>query len=201
MFPDLRLSDASRSPLPPFAHPAEIVAEIARGRPVILADRTDRENEGDLIIAADCVTPAVIALMAREARGLICLALHADIADSLGLEPLAKCGHGFRDTPFTRSIEASSGITTGISAADRASTIAAALSGRGPAAICSPGHVFPLVAKRGGLAVRDGHTEASVTLAELAGRQPAAVICEIMNDDGTMARRDICTALPCATGF
>lgn len=174
----------------PDASPAEIIDLARSGRPFILVDRIDRENEGDLVIPAEYATPAVIAFMARECRGLICLALHQDIADDLGLQAVPRIGRGHRETAFTQSIEAAYGITTGISAADRATTIAVAVSGKGRDRICSPGHVFPLIARRGGVLERDGHTEASVDVAALAGCKPAAVICEIMNNDGTMARRD-----------
>lgn len=128
--------------------------------------------------------------MARECRGLICLALHHSIAEQLGLSVVPRTGQSHRETAFTQSIEAAEGITTGISAADRAITIAAAIGPNGRDRIASPGHVFPLIARRGGLLERDGHTEASVDVVTLAGCRAAAVICEIMNDDGTMSRRD-----------
>lgn len=173
-----------------FATPAEIIGLARRGRPFILVDRTDRENEGDLVIPAEFATAEIITFMACECRGLICLALHHDIADRLGLTVVPRTRQSVRETAFTQSIEAAEGITTGISAADRATTIAAAIGAGGRDRIASPGHVFPLIARRGGLRERDGHTEASVEVASLAGCTPAAVICEIMNGDGTMARRD-----------
>ena len=173
-----------------FAAPEDIIALARAGRPFILVDRTDRENEGDLVIPADAAGREVITFMARECRGLICLALDPDIAAGLGLSVVPRSHASQRETAFTQSIEAIEGITTGISAADRAATIAAALTPDGASRIASPGHVFPLIARAGGLAERDGHTEASVEVARAAGRLPAAVICEIMNDDGSMARRD-----------
>lgn len=187
----IKASDSSADELASLVASPEEIVNLARcGQPFILVDRVDREKEGDLVIPAQFATAATIAFMARECRGLICLALHKEIADDLGLEPAPRFGAGHRETAFTQSIEAASGITTGISAADRAITIAAAIAGRGPSQICSPGHVFPLIARRGGVLERDGHTEASVDISQLAGCTPAAVICEIMNDDGTMARRD-----------
>lgn len=174
----------------PLASPAEIIRTARAGKPFILVDRLDRENEGDLVIPAEYATPGLIAFMARECRGLICLALHQSIADGLGLKVVPQTGGSNRETAFTQSIEALQGITTGISAFDRATTIAAAIATDGSKRIGSPGHVFPLIARPGGTRERDGHTEASVDIAALAGCRPAAVICEIMNDDGTMARRD-----------
>ncbi len=166
----------------------EIVEEIQNGRMVVFVDAEDRENEGDLIIPAQMATPDAINFMARHGRGLICLTLTQTRAAELRLQSQARPGVG-RATAFTQSIEAREGITTGISAFDRARTIATAIDPtKGAAGIVSPGHVFPLVAREGGVLVRAGHTEASVDLARLAGLLPAAVICEIMNDDGTMAR-------------
>ncbi len=174
---------------PVSANAAEIVALARKGKPFILTDREDRENEGDLIIPAEFATPEVIAFMARECRGLICLALQHSIAERLGLAPVNRTDNSDRATAFTPSIEAVEGITTGISAADRATTIAAAIHPEGRHRISSPGHMFPLVARPGGVLERDGHTEASVDIAAFAECTPAAVICEIMNDDGSMARR------------
>ncbi|MDO5630223.1 MAG: 3,4-dihydroxy-2-butanone-4-phosphate synthase [Paracoccus sp. (in: a-proteobacteria)] len=145
---------------------------------------------GPCIIPAEFASPEIITFMARECRGLICLALHHSIAEQLGLSVVPRTGQSHRETAFTQSIEAAEGITTGISAADRAITIAAAIGPNGRDRIASPGHVFPLIARRGGLLERDGHTEASVDVVTLAGCRAAAVICEIMNDDGTMSRRD-----------
>lgn len=167
----------------------EILAEVAAGRPVILIDDESRENEGDLIVAAEKITPDHIAFMAREGRGLICLALDGAIADRLDLRPVRARGRERFGTAFLDSIEASQGVTTGISAADRAHTIRTVLDPKtGPDDIATPGHVFPLRARAGGVLTRSGHTEAAVDLARLAGLAPAGVICEIMKDDGTMAR-------------
>ena len=163
--------------------------DIRQGKMVILVDDEDRENEGDLIIAAEKVTPEAINFMAREGRGLICLSLTEERADHLDLPMMvseSSCAFG---TAFTVSIEARTGVTTGISAADRARTIQVAIDDRSRACdLARPGHVFPLRAKRGGVLVRTGQTEGSVDMARLAGLKPAGVICEIMNDDGTMAR-------------
>lgn len=167
----------------------EIIDEARNGRPYILVDAPDRENEGDVIIPAQFVTPGVINFMAMHARGLICLALTNERARELGLNQMAtrnESGHG---TAFTVSIEAREGVETGISAADRAHTIAVAVDGsKGRHDIVSPGHVFPIVARDGGVLVRAGHTEAAVDISRLAGLNPAGAICEIMNDDGSMAR-------------
>ncbi len=171
--------------------PEEIINEGRNGRMFILVDDEDRENEGDLIIPAQMATPEAINFMARHGRGLICLALTKDRADQLGLEPMARTNRSRLETAFTVSIEAVEGITTGISAADRARTIAVAIDATyGPDAIVSPGHVFPLIAKAGGVLVRAGHTEAAVDVARLAGLNPSGVICEIMREDGSMARLD-----------
>ena len=168
-----------------------IIDEARNGRMFILVDDDDRENEGDLVIPAQMATPDAVNFMARHGRGLICLALTKERADSLGLEPMARTNRSRNETAFTVSIEAKEGISTGISAADRARTIAVAIdSSNGPDALVSPGHVFPLVARHGGVLVRAGHTEAAVDVARLAGLNPSAVICEIMRDDGSMARLD-----------
>ena len=171
--------------------PEEVIEEARNGRMFILVDDEDRENEGDLIIPAQMATPDAINFMATHGRGLICLALTKARVDQLGL-PLMSRHNGTRhETAFTISIEAKTGVTTGISAADRARTIAVAIdASNGPEAIVSPGHVFPLVAREGGVLVRAGHTEAAVDVARLAGLNPSGVICEIMNDDGTMSRLD-----------
>jgi len=166
----------------------EIVEDMQNGRMAVLVDAEDRENEGDLVIPAQMATPDAVNFMAKHGRGLICLTLTQARATQLGLQSQARAGVG-RSTAFTQSIEAREGITTGISAFDRARTIATAIDPTKSAGdIVSPGHVFPLIAREGGVLVRAGHTEASVDLARLAGLVPAAVICEIMNDDGTMAR-------------
>ena len=168
-----------------------IIDEARNGRMFILVDDDDRENEGDLVIPAQMATPDAINFMARHGRGLICLALGKERVDQLGLEPMARVNGTSMETAFTVSIEAREGVTTGISAADRARTIAVAIdAGKGPDAIVSPGHVFPLVARPGGVLVRAGHTEAAVDVARLAGLNPSGVICEIMREDGTMARLD-----------
>jgi len=168
-----------------------IINEARNGRMFILVDDESRENEGDLVIPAQMATPDAINFMARHGRGLICLALTKERADQLGLEPMARTNRSRMETAFTVSIEAKEGITTGISAADRARTIAVAIdAGHGPEEIVSPGHVFPLVAKPGGVLVRAGHTEAAVDVSRLAGLNPSGVICEIMREDGTMARLD-----------
>jgi 3,4-dihydroxy 2-butanone 4-phosphate synthase/GTP cyclohydrolase II len=173
-----------------FLSPTEAILEDARrGKMFILVDDEDRENEGDLVIPAQFADAAAINFMARHARGLICLALTAERVRALNL-PLMSPSNGTRhQTAFTVSIEARDGVTTGISAADRARTVAVAIDpAKGPADIVTPGHVFPLMARDGGTLVRTGHTEAAVDLARMAGLIPAGVICEIMNDDGTMAR-------------
>jgi len=167
----------------------EVIKDISLGKMVILADDEDRENEGDLCMAAELVTPEAINFMARYGRGLICLTLNIELADKLNLQPMARDNRSRFGTAFTVSIEATQGVTTGISAADRATTIKVALDNNTkPEDIVSPGHVFPIIAKKGGVLVRTGQTEGSVDLARLAGLKPAGVICEIMKDDGTMAR-------------
>ncbi|NNC59026.1 MAG: 3,4-dihydroxy-2-butanone-4-phosphate synthase [Erythrobacter sp.] len=167
----------------------EIINEARNGRMYILVDDEDRENEGDLIIPAQMATPDAINFMATHGRGLICLALDKDRVDALGLEPMTRNNTENMQTAFTISIEAKEGVTTGISAADRARTVSVAIdAAKGPDDIVMPGHVFPLAARKGGVLVRAGHTEAAVDISRLAGLNPAGVICEIMNEDGTMAR-------------
>jgi len=167
----------------------EIVAELRSGRMVILVDEEDRENEGDLILAADHVTAQAINFMARFGRGLICLALTRERCDRLALPPMVQHNRDKKGTAFTVSIEAAEGVSTGISAADRARTVQAAVAPEARAAdLIQPGHIFPLQAVDGGVLMRAGHTEAGCDLAHLAGCSPAAVICEVMKDDGTMAR-------------
>jgi 3,4-dihydroxy 2-butanone 4-phosphate synthase / GTP cyclohydrolase II len=167
----------------------DAIADIREGKLVILADDEDRENEGDLVCAAEKVTPGIINFMAMQGRGLICLAMDPTVVDQLGLPLMVENNTTPFGTNFTVSIEASSGVTTGISAHDRAHTVLTAVSADAkPADVRSPGHVFPLRAKRGGVLVRAGQTEGSVDLAKLAGLRPAGVICEIMDEDGTMAR-------------
>jgi 3,4-dihydroxy 2-butanone 4-phosphate synthase/GTP cyclohydrolase II len=171
------------SPIP------ELVAELAAGRMVVLVDEEDRENEGDIVIAADHVTPEAINFMARFARGLICLTLPRERCERLQLPPMASRNGTKHGTAFTVSIEAATGVTTGISAADRARTVQVAVAREAkPSDLVQPGHIFPLQAQDGGVLMRAGHTEAGCDLAGMAGLTPAAVICEIMKDDGTMAR-------------
>lgn len=167
----------------------EIVAELRAGRMVILVDEEDRENEGDLLIAAEFVTTEVINFMAKYARGLVCLTLTPERCDQLQLPMMTSRNGTAYGTNFTISIEAAEGVTTGISAADRAKTIQVAVDPKcGAADIVQPGHIFPIRAQKGGVLMRAGHTEAGCDLTELAGLIPAAAICEIMNDDGSMAR-------------
>ena len=168
---------------------AEIVAELKAGRMVVVVDDEDRENEGDLLMAADFVTPEAINFMARFGRGLICLTLTEQLCRRLNLSLMVSNNGTKHGTNFTVSIEAAEGVTTGISAADRARTVRAAVAPNAQAAdIVQPGHIFPLMAQAGGVLMRAGHTEAGCDLAALAGASPAAVICEILKDDGTMAR-------------
>ncbi|WP_424192328.1 bifunctional 3,4-dihydroxy-2-butanone-4-phosphate synthase/GTP cyclohydrolase II [Ampullimonas aquatilis] len=171
------------------ASPLEIIADIRAGRMVILVDDEDRENEGDLIMAADFVNADAINFMAKEGRGLICLTLTRERCEQLQLPLMVERNGAAHGTNFTLSIEAADGVTTGISAADRARTVQAAVAKQAkPNDIVQPGHIFPLMAQEGGVLMRAGHTEAGCDLARLAGLTPAAVICEIMNDDGSMAR-------------
>ncbi|MCJ9430399.1 3,4-dihydroxy-2-butanone-4-phosphate synthase [Kordiimonas marina] len=173
-----------------FLSPIEDVIEDARnGKMFILVDDEDRENEGDLIIPAQMATPDVVNFMAKYGRGLICLPMTGERVAQLGLPLMSTNNQARHQTAFTVSIEAKTGVTTGISAADRARTIAVAIdASKGKDDLATPGHVFPLVARDGGVLVRAGHTEASVDISRLAGLNPSAVICEIMNEDGTMAR-------------
>jgi 3,4-dihydroxy 2-butanone 4-phosphate synthase/GTP cyclohydrolase II len=175
--------------LPRIAPTQEIIAELRAGRMVVLVDEEDRENEGDLVLAADHVTPEAINFMARFGRGLICLTLTDQRCRQLGLNQMARDNKAQFGTAFTVSIEAAEGVTTGISAHDRARTIQAAVTPDAkPSDIVQPGHIFPIMARPGGVLVRAGHTEAGCDLASLAGLSPASVICEIMSEDGTMAR-------------
>ncbi len=167
----------------------DIVSDLKAGRMVILVDEEDRENEGDIVIAADHVTAESINFMARHARGLICLTLSRELCERLRLPPMVARNGAKHSTAFTVSIEAAEGVTTGISAADRARTVQAAVAADAqPSDLVQPGHIFPLQAVDGGVLMRAGHTEAGCDLAAMAGCSPASVICEIMNDDGTMAR-------------
>jgi len=174
----------------PLARVNQAIEEIRRGRAVIMVDDEDRENEGDIVVAAEKITPEWVNFMAKHGRGLICLTLTEQRAAELDLPMMVGHNSAQFQTAFTVSIEAREGVTTGISAEDRARTIATAVDPRcGARDLARPGHVFPLVAKAGGVLVRTGHTEGSVDLARLAGLAPAGVICEVLNDDGTMARR------------
>lgn len=167
----------------------EIIDDARNGRMFILVDHEDRENEGDLIIPAQMATPDAINFMATHGRGLICLSLTSERIDALGLPMMASHNSSRHETPFTTSIEAREGVTTGISAHDRAHTVSVAIDSASTAAdIATPGHVFPLRARDGGVLVRAGHTEAAVDISRLAGLNPSGVICEVMNEDGTMAR-------------
>jgi 3,4-dihydroxy 2-butanone 4-phosphate synthase/GTP cyclohydrolase II len=169
--------------------PEEIIAEIKAGRMVVMVDDENRENEGDLVIAADHITPQMINFMAMYGRGLICMPLEGAIIDRLNLPQMAQNNTAKYGTAFTVSIGAREGVTTGISAFDRAHTVKVAVNPQSkPDDLSTPGHIFPLRACDGGVMARNGHTEASVDLAKLAGCTGAAVICEVMNDDGTMAR-------------
>jgi 3,4-dihydroxy 2-butanone 4-phosphate synthase / GTP cyclohydrolase II len=171
--------------------PEELIDEARNGRMFILVDDEDRENEGDLVIPAQMATPDAINFMAKHGRGLICLALAKQRVEQLGLQLMSRHNGTRHETAFTTSIEAKEGVTTGISAGDRARTISVAIdAAKGPEHIVTPGHVFPLVAKDGGVLIRAGHTEAAVDVARLAGLNPSGVICEIMKEDGTMARMD-----------
>ena len=185
---DLAIAEADPRPL------AERIAQaldaMREGRPVVLLDDDDRENEADLILAAERLTNANMAMMIRECSGIVCLCLTAEKVRKLGLRPMVENNRSQYGTAFTVSIEAREGVTTGVSAADRITTIRAAIADdAGTDAVVSPGHVFPLVAVDGGVLQRRGHTEGSVELARMAGLSPAAVLCELMNPDGTMARR------------
>ncbi|MCQ0092480.1 3,4-dihydroxy-2-butanone-4-phosphate synthase [Roseovarius sp. M141] len=178
-------SDLSRAISPT----EEIIAEARAGRMFVLVDHEDRENEGDLVIAAEFATPEAINFMAVHGRGLICLPMTAERVDRLGLPMMAVNNSSRHETPFTVSIEAREGVSTGISAADRSLTVATAINEQNTmAALATPGHIFPLRARAGGVLVRAGHTEAAVDISRLAGLNPSGVICEIMKPDGTMAR-------------
>jgi 3,4-dihydroxy 2-butanone 4-phosphate synthase/GTP cyclohydrolase II len=184
-------AEAPQTRHPFLSSPEEIIDEARNGRMFILVDDEDRENEGDLVIPAQMATPIAINFMAKHGRGLICLAMAKERVDQLGLTPMSENNGSQHETAFTVSIEAKHGVTTGISAADRARTIAVAIdASQGPEQIVTPGHVFPLLARDGGVLVRAGHTEAAVDISRLAGLNPSGVICEIMNEDGTMSRLD-----------
>jgi 3,4-dihydroxy 2-butanone 4-phosphate synthase len=166
-----------------------VLAAIADGQPVLVLDDADRENEADLVVAADLIRPATMAMLIREGSGIVCLCIRPEQASALKLRPMVEVNRSRFATAFTQSIEAAFGVSTGVSAADRVQTIQCALrSTLERSEIVSPGHVFPLVARPGGVLERQGHTEAAVDLAVLAGRSPAGVLCELMNPDGSMAR-------------
>jgi len=185
---DARLDHEDQSAL---SSVENIIADIKAGKPVILVDDEDRENEGDLIIAAEMASAETINFLAKEGRGLICLPMESAMVERLNLPLMGRGNNAHHRTAFTVSIEAKEGVTTGISAADRAKTVQVAIDPQsGPSDIATPGHVFPLLARDGGVLVRAGHTEAAVDLAKMAGFSGAGVLCEIMNDDGTMARLD-----------
>ena len=189
LFRHLRYAMPNRTLTAPFVDVPTALAEFRQGRMIVVVDDEDRENEGDLTLAAEFVTPEAINFMARFGRGLICLTLTEERADHLNLLPMTQHNSSRFGTAFTETIEAREGVTTGISAADRSHTIRTAIAPASTAAdLARPGHIFPLRARKGGVLVRAGQTEASVDLARLAGLTPAGVICEIMNDDGTMAR-------------
>lgn len=167
----------------------DVLARLRAGEPVLVLDDDDRENEADLIVAADRITPATMALLIREGSGIVCLCIRPERASALKLRPMVETNRSRYATAFTQSIEAAFGVSTGVSAADRVQTIQCALrSTLERSEIVSPGHVFPLIARPGGVLERQGHTEAAVDLAELAGCRPAGVLCELMNPDGSMAR-------------
>ena len=188
---DSKLNEATFEQVYNLATPEEIIDDARNGRMYILVDAEDRENEGDLIIPAQFATPDAINFMAKFGRGLICLAIEQAKAETLGLSNMSADNRSRFETAFTQSIEAREGVTTGISAGDRSHTIQTAIDPESRADdIVSPGHMFPIIAKDGGVLVRTGHTEASVDISRMAGLNPSAVICEIMNDDGTMARLD-----------
>lgn len=189
-------SPIALAPLP------EILAHIRAGKPVLVLDDADRENEADLIVAADRISAETMALLIREGSGIVCLCIRPDKASELKLRPMVEVNRSRYATAFTQSIEAAHGITTGVSAADRVQTIQCALrSTLERSEIVSPGHIFPLVARAGGVLERQGHTEASVDLAELAGCKPAGVLCELMNPDGSMARGEEVAAFAARHGL
>ena len=179
----LPVQDLALAPMP------DVLAALRAGRPVLVLDDADRENEADLVCAADRITPEVMALMIREGSGIVCLCIPPDTASRLRLRPMVEVNRSRHATAFTQSIEASHGVSTGVSASDRVQTIHCALrTTLENCEIVSPGHVFPLIARAGGVLERQGHTEAAVDLARLAGLAPAGVLCELMNPDGSMAR-------------
>ena len=192
----LLASAVTLSPIP------DVIAQVRAGQPVLVLDDAGRENEADIVCAAECITPAVMALMIREGSGIVCLCMRPEMASRLRLKPMVEINRSRYATAFTQSIEASHGIGTGVSAADRVQTIQCALrSTLERSEIVSPGHIFPLVARAGGVLEREGHTEAAVDLARVAGLAPAGVLCELMNPDGSMARGEQVTAFASAHGL
>lgn len=192
------------STINPLLYPNLIAAveAFAAGRPVLLLDDGDREDEADIVAAADNLSLDTMALMIRECSGIVCLCLEQDLVDELQLAPMVSDNRSRHGTGFTVSIEAAEGVSTGVSAVDRLTTIQAALaSSAGDRRIVSPGHVFPLRARNGGVLTRRGHTEGSVDIARLAGRHPSAVLCELMNADGSMARGEQVEAFARAHGM
>lgn len=180
----------------------EVIAQVAKGRPVLVLDDAERENEADIVVAAELITPEVMAMLIRDGSGIVCLCLTPEKASELKLRPMVEINRSRYSTAFTQSIEAAHGITTGVSAKDRVQTIQCALrSTLEHCEIVSPGHVFPLVAKKGGTLERDGHTESAIDLPRLAGLQPAGVLCELMNPDGTMAKGEQVRAFAQAHGL
>jgi 3,4-dihydroxy 2-butanone 4-phosphate synthase len=179
-----------------------VIEAIRAGQPVLVLDDADRENEADLVCAAECITPQLMALMIREGSGIVCLCIPPDTASRLRLRPMVEVNRSRFATAFTQSIEASHGISTGVSAADRVQTIQCALrSTLEHSEIVSPGHIFPLIARAGGVIERQGHTEAAVDLARLAGLAPAGVLCELMNADGSLAKGEQVAAFAKAQGL
>lgn len=180
----------------------EVLAAIAAGQPVLVLDDAERENEADLIVAADRIRPDTMAMLIRDGSGIVCLCIRPDKASELRLRPMVEVNRSRYATAFTQSIEAAFGVSTGVSAADRVQTIQCALrSTLEHSEIVSPGHVFPLIARRGGVLERQGHTEAAVDLAELAGCAPAGVLCELMNPDGSMAKGEQVAAFAARHGL
>jgi 3,4-dihydroxy 2-butanone 4-phosphate synthase len=179
-----------------------VIEAIRVGRPVLVLDDADRENEADIVCAAECITPQVMALMIRDGSGIVCLCLPPDTASRLRLRPMVEINRCRYATAFTQSIDAAHGVSTGVSAADRVQTIQCALrTTLESSELVSPGHIFPLIARAGGVLERQGHTEAAVDLARLAGLAPAGVLCELMNPDGSMAKGEQVTAFAQANGL
>ena len=201
MMVSIPTTPASSDAIPLAPLPA-VIAEIRAGRPVLVLDDAQRENEADLICAAELISPAVMAMLIREGSGIVCLCIKPDKASALRLRPMVEVNRSRYATAFTQSIEAAHGVSTGVSAADRVQTVQCALrSTLEHNEIVSPGHVFPLIARAGGTLERDGHTEAAVDLPALAGLAPAGVLCELMNPDGTMARGQQVTSFAQAHGL